>query len=199
MIFEKFKELIKNPFKNKFGIEDSVEIFQFCEVGDLNSIKKIIESRKFKGSFPSSGHMFSIACRNGHLPIVEYMLLPENNNVFAGIYSDKSKAIQVACTNKHLDVTKYLINHQTFKDYINIHIEHDSIFKKSCINEDIEILRFLIFELKINKTEEIEKFIDNFPNLQGVKMMQTRDNYENLTKELNTDNFLPIYKKKNKI
>jgi ankyrin repeat protein len=96
---------------------------------------------------------FQLACGNGHLDVVKFLLSlePERGriDIHAGnflvfdVITSKS-AFQLACCNGHLDVVKYLISLEPDHGRINIHADDEYAFRWACSDNHLNVVKFLL-------------------------------------------------------
>lgn len=120
------------------------------------------------------------AVMQGHKEMVEYLLLSRKTPIICDIHSDDDRALIYSFTYNHLDIAKFLLLSEKIEEHSNIHTQKDSIFKFLCELNDPKYLEFIIFELNIDKTDEIEKLLQE-PQHQFIeKMFDIRDLNSNL-------------------
>ncbi len=115
------------------------------------------------------------AVMQGHKEMVEYLLLSKNPIISCDIHSEDDRALIYSFTYNHLDIAKFLLYSDKIEEHANIHTQKDSIFKFLCELNDPQPLEFLIFEMNIDKTDEIKKLLQE-PKYQFIeKMFEIRD------------------------
>ena len=109
----KFPQLLEKP--NDF----ESDIFKACKEGKLSSIQWLIEIdnvdiiKKVEVDDINNGYWkddtpIHIASRNGHLPIVQYLI--EKHNVYIDKIGSYCTPLNCACENGHLNIVEYLIS-----------------------------------------------------------------------------------------
>jgi hypothetical protein len=151
--------------------------------------------RQYRGQnkkFINNG-LFS-ACQNGRLDEVQYLLtspeLKENADINFGDDSYIGNPLTNACFGGHLEIVQYLLFSKTLKENVKIANFGTSAFEAAFLNNHIHILKYLIFEIKIEKTEEIKKIIAHSPitgssNIDNL--FQIRELNSKLNNELHTN------------
>jgi len=84
----------------------------------------------------------------------------------------------------HLNVVKFLFSSPKTKEKLNIHKNDDQPFKCAYNNNHIDILKYFIFDLNIEKTLEIDKFLKKKSDLEIDKMFETRSLKNSLSHDL---------------
>jgi len=96
---------------------------------------------------------FRLACFNGHLDIVKWLLTLEDK---PNINAKNDEAFIQSCANGQLDIIKWLL---TLEDKPNIRNQNDNAFKLACIFDRIKIAKLLRhlcdeYYFEIDKTNE---------------------------------------------
>lgn len=91
-----------------------------------------------------------------------------------------------ACWQGSLEIVKYLLASPELKDHANIHTDNDKAFIYACMRDSKGIIEYLIFDYKITKTENIQKWLkDNTKSIiYIIKMFEKRELEEKLKDEL---------------
>lgn len=104
------------------------------------------------------------ACMNGDFNLVKYLLTSSELEEHVNINACDDFAVRWACENEHMEIVKYLLNSHELKEHANIHCQNDELFKKCYEKGYIDMIQFFVVELNMQKTPEIEKFIDESPS-----------------------------------
>ena len=75
-----------------------------------------------------------------------------------------SKPLKTAFLQNHLHVVDYLIKSPDLKEHADINAASDEIFKYAIINGHSEIISSLVFDYDIERTQSINKILDNYVN-----------------------------------
>ena len=93
-----------------------------------------------------------------------------------------------ACKNGHLEIVKYLITSPELKEYADIHAQNDWGFIWACRNGHLELVKCLIIDMNIDKTNYIEKYLnenkDNKTAQQATELFNTRDLHHQLNENI---------------
>lgn len=141
---------------------------------------------------------FYCACQKGKLKLVKYLLTSSDLKYHANVRFNKylnrfnnrlhdDAGFTEACFYGHFEVVKFLLTAHELKEYPDIHARNDTGFISALFNRRLDILQFLIFDMNIEKTEHIEKYLKENPNKQVENMFQKRDLNNKLEEELYCD------------
>lgn len=111
--------------------------------------------------------------------------------------------LAASCMSMNLSIIEFVLNDNELRSYIDIHHNDDEIFKHCFFCEEIDFLHYLIFDAKITKTKEIDKFLNNENRLKDSKseleyvnqMFDIREINKDLNRELNNDKNNSNYRK----
>jgi ankyrin repeat protein len=178
-------------FKDSTELKLNTSLTNACEQGDLEKVKFLLTSTRLSNHanvnyFDSIG--FICACIYGQLEVVRYLLTSPELKEHANINVQNNLAIKRVCFTSHVDVIKYLLTSSELSIHADIHADADDAFKNAYIAQHHNVLQYLILEFKIQRTEEIDKFIKENPNEEIEKMFVLRELNDSLEKELNSDN-----------
>lgn len=135
---------------------------------------------------------FQIACNNGSLELVKFLLNSQELSQHAIIDSDNNKGFKLACIGGHLNIIRYLVNSNELEKNINIHVDNDICFKLAIDLEFIDIINFLVYEQDMKVTNEMIKHMNE----------QIRENINDLEKLIlisKVEKILEVKKLKNKL
>jgi hypothetical protein len=215
---------VENLLTNKklFLFEVPVkEIFNdTCRAKHLNIIKYLLTSphaKIFHNAHMKDDKWIEYLChRTNSLPVLEYLLTSPDLEQHPNLSSD-TKAIKAAIDSLQMNLVKFLISSPNLKHHVDPHACQDIVFKTAFNSNNLHFLRELIFELNINKTQEIENFIaeiknrENYgkTNFYGFSLKETMESVEDmfsirdlkntLQSELNCDKIHKSNSKKHKI
>lgn len=117
-----------------------------CELGDISSFRKFLVSLyRFHGSHPlDADNFFYIACCNGHLPIVHFLLCGNPVIIPIDISDRNYEGFRVACRNGHLGTVRYLLTAPELIDHADIHAQSNYGLRKACVNGHLDVVRYLL-------------------------------------------------------
>ena len=113
-------------------------------------------------------------------------------NAYIGLPKDdlNDSFIQACKWGKTLQV-KCLLENPEFSKYIDVHYKDDHAFAWTLINSKREVLTYLIHEYKIEKTEKIKEYLQEYMKDlsldiigEAIQMFELRELNENLHSEL---------------
>jgi len=194
---DKVKFLLNSPELNNnanIHYQEDSGIHQACENGHLHILQYLLTSPELKEHadiHSKNDWVLTIACNEGFLDIVKYLLtspdLKEHSNF-------KAEQLDYAIHLENMDIVDYLLNSSDLKEKYNVHIDNDKIFKNSCEFADKKMLHYLIYELNIDRTDEINNYLaepNGRPNnlkSEAKNMFEMRDLKKDLNKELPDNN-----------
>lgn len=148
-----------------------------CENGHLEVVKYLLTSPELTEHARINEDnclAFKNACEKNHFEIIKYLLtsqdLKENLDL-----SKNENVIIIAADNDNINLARYLLTSKDLNGQINIHYAEDSIFRSTVQNNQINFLQFLIFEMNIEKTESIKKFLNESANKEVDRLFELRD------------------------
>ena len=93
-----------------------------------------------------------------------------------------------SCYQGHLDVVKYLLTSPELTEHADIHARSDLGFIWACIHRHLEVIKYLIIDMNIEKTTQIEKYLneakDNKYVQQAIELFNTRDLHQKLNENI---------------
>lgn len=92
-----------------------------------------------------------------------------------------------ACRIGEFDTVKYLLHSDELKEHADIHTKNDYGLIRACQNKHLDIVRYFIFDINIEKTKDIIRFLINRSDEQVFNMFKLRDIKEQLEKEFTSD------------
>lgn len=127
-----------------------------------------------------------IACVNGDLTKVKYLLTSKDLKRHADIKAVDSLGFCQACLNGHINIVKYMLFDEELINHVTIHAKGKLGFKLASLQNHHELINFFIFEMKIRKTKSIEIFLQKNPNEQVQNWFNLRELNDNLEKDLSS-------------
>lgn len=114
-----------------------------------------------------------LACGNGYLDKVKYLLTSPKLQIHADIHAEDDSPIVCASYHGYINIVKYLLSSSELKEHSNIHAQDDFAFRTACDSEKIETIQYYIFDLNIEKSIFIEKHLNerNGHFIEKVKYM----------------------------
>lgn len=173
-----------------------------CTNGRLDIIKYFFFDPSISDNFNLEKHSYEAIIRAIHADankIVEY-ILNEPEITKHNFNYNKGFILEAACECGRLDILKYLVDLPHFNKDLDFHFKNDTCFKGASYYGNLDIVEFLIFDMKLEKTKEIENFISinnrNINKDQIDRMFNARDLEIDLK---NNQDIKPITTKKIKV
>ncbi|MAR56403.1 MAG: hypothetical protein CMM93_04395 [Rickettsiales bacterium] len=94
--------------------------------------------------------VFLVACDNGHLDMVRYVLdysdeLPENSDIKINVKAHIEFGFMNACSNGHLDIVKFFLDYARLNSItININAGTGYSIESACSNGHLDVVQFLV-------------------------------------------------------
>ena len=92
------------------------------------------------------------------------------------------------CESGHLDIVKYLLTSAELKKHADIHAKDDWGFRGACRDGRLEVIKYLIIDMNIDKTNYIEKYLnektDNRNVQQAIELFNIRDLHHQLKENI---------------
>lgn len=154
-----FKEIFQNFLKPSFTSLDYDKFWKFCSDGKLDSINNLLERKKIvKHPYPLAS-LFAEVCDKGHMSIIQYLLTSSKTKEFHDIHIKSSDWAIRIFKKGHTEIIKYLYTSPDIQQHPDIHARQDFAFKTACYNNNIKVLECLVFDLNIQKNDEIKKYL----------------------------------------
>jgi hypothetical protein len=190
-IYDKYKAQILKPLEDNF--------INACTDGYLNEVEHLLTSPNLQ--FNVNIHTqndagFLLACSNGHLDIVKYLLTSSDLKEHINIETNDNMGFLNSCWRNKLKVAKYLLTSPELKEHANIHAQKDRAFKIACEQGNLELAQFLIFDMNIQKTWYISRYLKQNTHEEINNYWNIRKLNDQLSKELKSN---PSSEKKLKI
>lgn len=174
-----------------------------CEKGYLEIVKYLLTSPELKEHadiHSSDDWALQGACEYNHLEIIKYLLTSTELKEHANMYADDSRVFHIACNNAtkngNFEIIDFFIRSPELKHHIDIHFFKDTFFNNAIFYKRLDLIKYFIFELNIQKTEDIELSLQ-CGYLDGVdKLFEIRAMNKELNAELVVDNHIQNKKAK---
>jgi hypothetical protein len=181
------KYLIESsPFQNRINREHYItEYFKIsCENGHLKTVEYLSKDLHVQRSNPAI--LFSIgltnAAKDGRLNIIKY-LLKEFKYLLNEDVIKNGNLTNTACEYGEVPILKYLHSINVLHND-NIHEHSDCHFRAAYENNNFDVVKYLIFDLNLDKTDDIAAILKEKPNKEIEKMFMMRDLNSNLKSEM---------------
>lgn len=150
----------------KLSVEDVFN--NLCRNGHLHIIKYLLTSpnlKDFHDTHTKYTSWIAPTCQRGYLDIIQYLFTSPELKNHPDIHTNNDVALRSACEFYQFNIVDFLISSQDFKKNLNLHAEKDLLFKTVFGNQNEKVMKYLIFDLNMEKTDEIrnhmfEKKID---------------------------------------
>jgi ankyrin repeat protein len=181
---EKIKYLLTSSYLKKhaqISHNNYQGFFEACERGSLDIVKYLLTSPELKEHadiHAKEDYIINLAVNYEYTDIINYLLFSSDLQEHADINGDNCEAIYSACYNGSFDLVKWFLNDNRLKEKTHL---PNSLAKavKGCLEmEQTKILEYLIFDINIEKSNEIELVLKNHKrNFSKVaeSMFQSRD------------------------
>ena len=120
-------------------------LFEACKEGDFEKVRNYIEELEYytiltelKDS--SENTLLHVACQNGHLEIVQYLV--QNGAEVNARNNQKDTPLALACPGRHTDIVKFLMQNGANIDTVNQ--EGDSPLAIACKHGSLSIVEHLV-------------------------------------------------------
>jgi ankyrin repeat protein len=159
-LYKKYKDLTQKE------INDAFLNACFKNKAEFETVRYLLTSPNLK--FNADIHYcedygLTWACMNGDFSLVRYLLTSSELKEHINIHARDDYAVRWACENEHMEIVKYLLNSSELKEHANIHCQNDELFKKCYEKGYIDIIKYFVVDLNMQKTPEIDKFIEESP------------------------------------
>lgn len=159
-----------------------------CSQGFINIINYILNSPDLKDHANPDIPGLSIietATYNGRLDVIKYFL---NHPKFeaSSLKQITGHPLVMASGHGFLDIVQYFLTEPKFKDLTDLHANKESAFKFACSNEQFTIIKYYIFDMNIEKSENITNWLLNRKNdftIEVDRLLVIRE----LNKDLNIE------------
>lgn len=155
--------------------------------GHLEVVKYLLNSPTLKENCNINdydGKAFIYACGEQKVEIVKYLLTSHDLKEKLNLNKILVNAMRLACQKDNVELADCLINVPELEKQIDIHQEQDAIFKNALESRARKVIQFLIFDKKIEKTQYIEKLLNEKPNVEVEKWFSLKELNNKLTTKL---------------
>ena len=132
--------------------------------------------------------VFIDSCSNGYLEVVKYLLTSAELKEHADIHTKDDGGFIWACRSGRLEVVKYLLTSPKLTEHADIHASNNLGFRWACDQGHLEVIKYLIIDMNIEKTNYIEKYLneakDNKYVQQAIELFNTRDLHHQLNENI---------------
>ena len=180
---EKYKKLNQEELNEQF--------IDACKNDDLDIVKYLLTSAELTehADIHSRNDLgFIWACAQGHLELVKYLLTSPELTEHADIHADNDYGFIKACFYGYLEIVKYLLTSPELTEHVDIHASNDEGFICACRDGHLEVIKYLIIDMNIEKTTQIEKYLnenkDNENVQQAIELFNTRDLHHQLNENI---------------
>lgn len=175
---------------------EKAQLIKACEVGDLATIKEIINKYHTQNDdFLNKAFCYSARY---NLESVQYLLTSPELKFHPDFNFNHNNALYESLVVERIDIVSYLLTSPELEKHPFIHDNDDICFTNMCSIEKYSVIEYLIFDYGIEKTSAITQFLKDWPNPLVENMFKKRDLNQELNKEL-TQKHNQSDKKKNKL
>lgn len=103
--------------------------------------------------------LLHIACDEGDLEMVKYVLTSDEIEKHANISLEGNKALINACAKGHLEIVKYLLTSPELKKHANINVQNGKALDYACFKGHLEVVKYLTTSEDLKKRIDINKNI----------------------------------------
>lgn len=185
------KCLIDSPdLHNKINRENYItEYFKMaCANGHLKTVEYLATDDKINRE--NHQLLFSIgltySTRDGRLNIAKYLLKQFKDLILNADVIQNGTLVNTACEYGEVEILKHL-HSINILNQDNIHQHNDKHFEIAYDNKKLEVIQYFIFDLHMNKTEDINNFLKRNPSTEIEKMFTLRDLNISLNADLETN------------
>lgn len=170
----------------KKGVPYEKSFHTACSVGDLPTIKYLFEDLKINLNYL----YISIGCteliKRNHIESLKYVLSQPQSEEFLKNEIRFPNLIKNACENGQVEILEYLlsfpklqVNNQSY-----LFINPTAILKSAILHEQTESVRFLIFNLGIERNDEIDSCLKQSSTPEIDKLFALKELNKTLNSEL---------------
>jgi len=154
-------------FKNGSQSSYNLHFTKACLEGDLEVVKYLLTSPDLKEHadiHTRDDQGFIYACEKRNFELIKYLLTSPELKEHANIHTKDDLALLYATSEGRIDIVKFLTSSPDLKEHIDIHLDPFQPFTTACANEKLDILQYYIFELKIEKTSQMDFYLNDKEN-----------------------------------
>jgi ankyrin repeat protein len=156
-----------------------------CTNGNLDIIKYFLFDPSINKGFNLKQHSYEAIIRGiyaDQMKVIEY-ILNEPEIITQNFNYNKGLILEAACECGRFEILNYLIDLPHFNNNLDFHFKNDTCFKGASYYGHLDIVELLIFNIGLQKTEEIEKFIISNKNI-NKEQIDSIFNMRDLNNEL---------------
>ncbi len=173
-MINKFKVLI-DYFTSRILTEKEMDtLLLSADNGDIEAIDSVLKNNKIRFFKPLINEIFSRACKNNHLNLVEYLLTSDNTKDFHEIHLKDSKGMILAAQRDYSDIVKFLLHSTKLSKHADIHADNDILLITAYNAERTELVKYLILDCNIEKTPAIQEKIDEVKLKEPTSYIQEK-------------------------
>ena len=118
------------------------QFHEACKNGNLRAITNLLNNHNIDVHVDNEDG-FRLACYNGHLNVVQYLL---KNNFNIDVHAENEDGFRVACGNGHLNVVQYLLENNF---NIDVHAENEYGFIWACCYGRLNVVKYLLTKMEL--------------------------------------------------
>jgi hypothetical protein len=157
-------------------------IYKSCEGGNLELVKYLLSESIINDNFKLTdnseelSNLVNVVAAKGKIDIFEYLLNLDNNKEIILSCDHALEEIILNCfIESRFEMIEHLFNHKELSKNIDLNKDNDYLFNFLCEQGADYEIEYLIFELKIKRTEEINKIIEKEDYSHYKEMFDKRD------------------------
>ena len=183
------KLLLDSPFSKNERTYSEIKDYmhEAIQKGYLDIVKFLREIPVFKEETDDAkcARVVLFSAGSGQLNILKYALQEFKDDPMTKQVLENGGAIEAACEEGKLDVVQFLIELPIERKNKQLTPFFESAYKY----DRLEVLQYLIFELNLEKNDDINQLMNNKPNIQVEQLFEMKKLNNALQKELcSTDN-----------
>jgi ankyrin repeat protein len=190
----------RRTFKVLDEVRELVKIT--CEKGYFEITKFLLEQPELKDENANSDApmMAALYCSSfGHLNILKYIFesFPDDPLMLKGLKN--GIILDAACDEGRLEIVKYLMESPDIKIKFGLQDNGNQLFRAAYDRNHFEVLRYFIFDLNLEKTEDIKEYMSHVFKKDVDNMFNVRELNKSLKEELSTQSDNTSISKKPKV
>ncbi len=191
----------RDKYRSMSQEELNSELLNACDNGDLEIISYVLTSPELNihaNIHYSEGLALFCGINQENLEVVKYLLSSSELKEHASIQNKNNQALGISCYLANFELVKFLLSAPELKEHADFFAEKAHFFKLCCEQESYEIIHYLIFEYNLEKTEDIQQYLNAYPSPSWTFLDKVRDMFEmrdfkvklenSLEEKNNTDN-----------
>jgi hypothetical protein len=180
-------------------IDDDIGLALAASYGELKIVKYLLTSPELKEHAniqADDNKVLKAACIFGDVGLVKYLLSSPELKQHADVTVENNFCFIESLSLGHIDLAKYLLTFDEIRNHPNFDKHKEKVFQKALANiensEEINgrmlAIKFLIFDLNIEKNQQIENYLSDL----NFKQIEDWFSLRELNKSL--ENELPVSK-----